>query len=385
MVDIGDKLVGLPGESGKTIGSESIAPEIGDKVAILNTIAGKQICYPVTSPTVGDKISITPALGGKRIILTRGINIPPSTNNIGIIGTENTCDIYRSIDAGLNWSYVRNLGGTLHNVLSLEYLGNGIVLAGADDVYRSTDYGLTWTSTNFVNRYFVKDVLHLGAGVVLGVGYVTSNATSGTMRSVDYGLTWSANSFGGNRLADVGSAIIGIAGDSYMSDARLYRSLDNGISWTSQTVSHIVNTRYGGSVCYLENGICLAGGGKFWASYGVARSINYGVTWSAILNYPITIDGYKRADSFCYLGNGIVLAGEQNFINRSVDYGLTWSAIACNIGYITDINHFGNGVVVAAGTVPYRSTDYGLTWQPVTSFTGSTVNSTQSVISFASP
>jgi hypothetical protein len=59
------------------------------------------------------------------------------------------------------------------------------------------------------------------------------------------------------------------------------------------------------SICYLGNGIVLAGTGVSTGDGDIYRSTDFGITWS-----PIEMGaGLEYVMSLCYLGNGIVLAG----------------------------------------------------------------------------
>ena len=79
-------------------------------------------------------------------------------------------DIYRSTDFGLTFTKVE-MGSGLEQIHSLEYCGNGIVLAGTGngtsdgDVYRSTDFGLTFTKIEmgadleFILSFILESIL----------------------------------------------------------------------------------------------------------------------------------------------------------------------------------------------------------------------------------
>ena len=129
-------------------------------------------------------------------------------------------------------------------------------------------------------------------------------------------------------------------------------------------------------ICYLEDGIILAGGSNNTAV--IARSTDFGKTWTAQNSFLVSGTAEYEFDSFAYLGNGIVLAGSNTDLGnssghpggrvwRSTDYGQTWSYSAlldATTQFIGTICNLGGGVVIAGTGSGHilRSTDYGVTW-----------------------
>jgi len=75
-------------------------------------------------------------------------------------------DLY-SQDYGLNWA---DLGALIiGSVMSVAYIGNGIVLLGdsGNRIYRSTDYGATWTNLGIIAANDIGSIAHLGNGIVV--------------------------------------------------------------------------------------------------------------------------------------------------------------------------------------------------------------------------
>jgi len=147
---------------------------------------------------------------------------------------------------------------------------------------------------------------------------------------------------------------------------------DIGRSWTDLGTIVAGGTNVY-SLCYLGNGIVLAGTGNG----EIARSTDYGRTWTNLGVIPVG-GGPQSVASLCYLGNGIVLAGTFNgkYLARSTDYGLTWVdlgpivPIGVGGGGILSLCYLGNGIALAGvgggmdGQIA-RSTDYGLTWTDI--------------------
>lgn len=289
-------------------------------------------------------------------------------------------DLSTYTETGLR-TYHNNNGGSTNGkyVSTIEYLGNGVVLAGTQSgtngrIYKSTDNGSTWSiSTTFSGINHVSDIKHLGNNIVLA-------------------------STGGHDH-----------------DGNVYRSTDAGGSWT------LVNDWGGGvyrghdnvySLEYLGNGICLHGGGYNEGDGSVWRSADYGQTWTDLRgsnssgtantgnvawdNSSIFDAGYpyfSSTDSWWvgqlkYVGNGVVLASRRSTSSgsvpdliRSTDYGINWSIVNTtflNNGQLVT-EDLGNGRVVgvtsAEGSTSsdnanvYISTDYGATWNTTPKFT----------------
>ena len=280
--------------------------------------------------------------------------------------------IQRSTDKGLLWTDLGIILGS-HDIYCLEYLGNGICLAGNSPlahILKSTDFGLTWVDKGELDipgewegnplHAVVTDLAYCGNGICLATTYWEEFIPPS-------GAAWRGS---------------------------IWRSTDYGDNWT-KVFGILEGTQYWyEAVHYLENGICLVGGGRFGR---VWRSTDYGQTWELI---DTEIGPHQKAiPEFAYLGNGIVLAvgfiptreyppvepGEENYgvVYRSTDYGLNWTEneldAVFNISYIYALEYLGGGKVLLGGVScdwtqdPYddegphdakmlRSTDFGQTW-----------------------
>ena len=147
--------------------------------------------------------------------------------------------ILRSTDYGDTWNIIFTTN--INYMISSEYCENGIVLitgihASAAPIYRSTDYGLTWTEVFSISASDTfRSLEYCGNGIVLAGsardGASSSNHDTGDMyRSVDYGKTWNlVEDFGAtvNVIADIlycGNGIV-LAGTGYgPASGYIYRS-----------------------------------------------------------------------------------------------------------------------------------------------------------------
>jgi len=245
-------------------------------------------------------------------------------------------NITRSPDKGLSWIDLGVILGA-QDIYSAEYLGNGVCLAGSNPmgrVFKSVDFGLNWVDKGTLDSQTpacVTGFANLGGGVCLASTYWYNSGTS----------------------TDQGS---------------IYKSSNWGDSWSKVFGVETDLSYYIEDVHYLENGICLAGGGKRGMIW---RSTDYGSNW---LSTSETAYGLYIVE-FTYLGNGICLAGGSNDANlfRSINYGLSWSNLGefYGITRIIALEYLGNGVCLLGGSIGFpgstgakilRSTNYGLNW-----------------------
>lgn len=165
---------------------------------------------PTSSPDSGIYKSTDDGATWSRLANSPVANSPGGTNNrysfgsigvsgngnilYGSVGTPNTGRIgyiYKSTDAGANWTLLTNSSEKEWWYYALSYDGS-IVYAiryGSDYIYRSLDQGANWTTLNTIEKYAQiscssngKNVFVATADSVTGLGkYFTSN---------DYGATW---------------------------------------------------------------------------------------------------------------------------------------------------------------------------------------------------
>ena len=277
----------------------------------------------------------------------------------GAVWLATNAGVFRSTDGGATFAPF-NKG--LNNTAVYKVVTDGTTLwagvyANANGVFRSTDGGRTWQpSSSFLNNHYIRTIAAAGGAVVAG-------GQTGTYRSTDGGATFvaartglgSANAFS---LAAYGSALY--AG---LFPSGFAKSLDGGATWTTGTAP---STSYSSAVATDGSNVVVAAGGV------VHRSVDGGASWthgSVIVptdpnNYYVY--GLSFAGGALYAG----LAGsgyiETHGLARSTDFGATWTrptGFPRNVD-VYDVVSVGGVLWAGTGQGVTRSTDGGATFAP---------------------
>lgn len=256
----------------------------------------------------------------------------------------------------------------ISGIVCTAYIGSGIVIVGASDghLLRSTDHGKNFDDLTTLSLFPINSIEYLGNGVVLAAdndvgGHIFHSGFGGTV--ANYGISWTdsgaQSAFTITKIRYLGHGVVIFTdGNGFVT-----RSADFGITWPLSIAVAAVQLN---TAEYLDNGIVLVGdnSGKIFRQTSFASG--------AFTQVTALGTGIRCIQ---YLGNGIVVAGDNNgHILRSTDFGLTWT----DLGDITGSNfivitmaYLGNGVVIAgvvqgvAGRI-FKSLDYGLFWTNLT-------------------
>jgi photosystem II stability/assembly factor-like uncharacterized protein len=273
-------------------------------------------------------------------------------------------EVYRSTDNGSAWLLVFDAGDV--SVQSVAAGLGDLVFAGTsgDGIYRSTDSGVTWTQTLDDGSVYSMLIHHSGK-VFAGVG------GTDIICSTDSGSTWTevletlyTVPFESIVESPDGTIFAGLGGVDLGCHGSVYRSTDEGLTWTELTGLWIPvlslavtnNYIYAGTSCNSTFG-------------GLYRSSDSGENWElttfALPVLSIAVDS-----------GGILFVGSDSNdgLFRSIDGASTWTeanngltnTILSSVcaGPTENLNAGGWGGL-------WHSSDIGETWEKVLDLTGS--------------
>lgn len=364
----------------------------------------------------------------------------------------NTSVIYRSYDYGTSWQTAGQAPVGAPAVLASH--GNALFLSIGGGFYRSDNGGRTWDTINFEGNVYAF-AAHDSTLVVVEGGVGT--ARHSIYYSLDFGSTWSHSNF----MADVFNSVIwdgsrfiasggnagsifisadGVdwqrikvgpagyitttyvhgttlfAGSIYMFGGSIYRSTDNGATWSpankgflALTIDEIVEHSGMLFAAREDGGIYMSRDyGSEWAhistpltdytrvtiastgdailvaknsggnnvSSGMYRTADAGTSWTRVEQ---DIDIVRNLAVSGSLAAAVVNTRKtyKYLLYTSTDGGVTWSLKpeppidAAQGGWAFDLEIAGNTIFLATDRGLYRSLDTGMTWQPVNNGLGS--------------
>lgn len=249
------------------------------------------------------------------------------------------------VPLALNAQWVTN--GNLH-ALRLE-VSNGVLFASAsaEGILRSADSGKTWSPTGFfADGHYAKcnGVVLVGAS---GISVTTGNVWEGIYRSTDNGLSWT------KAHPCSTTCCFAVAGDAILagtSDGDIYRSTNRGATW--QKVYTGLNVS---SLAAHGSTILAAQRAADWSEEdSIFRSTDLGSTWQG------NGVGYKVFST----SGGTILKATDKCLYRSIDGGLNWE-ISDSIRNILSISETPHGIFLGHSFGISRSHDNGLSWTPL--------------------
>jgi len=216
-------------------------------------------------------------------------------------------DVWRSTDNGTTWTQVNESAGwSARNAHSSVVMPDGsIVLMGGWDgsyrnnIWRSTDNGTTWTEVNegyrWSARYGHSSVTIPDGSIILMGGTESGNIYKNDVwRSTDNGTTWTKLNesagwsirYGHSSVVmpDGSIVLMGGAGDNGIFKNDVWRSMDNGETWTQVNASAGWSPTYSHSSVVMPDGsIVLMGGSGYWGGRNdIWRSTDNGATWTQV-------------------------------------------------------------------------------------------------------
>jgi len=264
--------------------------------------------------------------------------------------------VYRSTDAGANWTLMNSGLGTSNDIHAIQFLDTQtgyLVCAGGGTVRKSTDGGLTWqeswggANTTFLDLHFFDEL----TGVCVGLSNIV-------VRTTDGGLSWdsipSNSTYIMNSLDAQGDVLVACGWWG-----RTIRSTDAGLSWTEIQVG---NTEHR-SISLLPSGQAVMG-----TDGRIHGSDDLGLTWS--IRHLGTYHTRLNKVSFMDADTGVAVGwqttgGLESGLLRTTDGGRTWTNAGTG-GLGVHVNTAGQGCLGGGSGAFARTANGFATRTPVT-------------------
>ena len=208
---------------------------------------------------------------------------------------------------------------------------------------------LLWHKTSGPSGMRVYSIAVSGGGVVVGSPY-------GLFRSTNDGSSWTKlNDLYTQALASGGAVMFAELYPQDTGSGKLYRSMDHGASWTQSNTglpADIYSLCTDGKTAFAGDGI-----GRVW------RSLDTGNSWSQVLSDVVTTQSpfYYRMIA---LHGDYVFAASDEGMYRSTDNGMLWERSDTGMSQSLVYSVGFDGGLMFAGTADgiYFSNDKGATW-----------------------
>jgi photosystem II stability/assembly factor-like uncharacterized protein len=275
---------------------------------------------------------------------------PQNSNTIYAATTEG---VYKSSDAGINWSLVLNetmvmdldIDATDTTIL---YAGVGNLSSASHGLYRTNNAGASWSQLSgglpaAGDGRITVHVHQANSNIVLA--HITNRfATIGLYRSINKGLSWtllSNNSLIASFQGWYAKCLMTKPNDSskiFVGGVNLFQSIDNGISFnqvTSYTPS-LINTVPWSDLHGLITSPNDPDKLYLLTDAGLYRSNNFGLNWYWCANGYNVSQFYQGSVS--YSDSTVMIGGLQDRNSQSYNSANNWNAIGGGDGTFNAID-----------------------------------------------
>jgi uncharacterized delta-60 repeat protein len=273
-------------------------------------------------------------------------------------GDEDFTEAWTQVNASAGWSARTGHSSVAMPDGSIVLIG-GVVSDGPDgnDVWRSTDNGATWTqmtgSGGWSGSEGISSVAMPDGSIVLTGGWANGGKNC-VWRSTDNGATWtqlpdagwtgrashSSVAMPDGSIVLMGGLGLDNNGYNYTYTNDVWRSMDNGATWTQVNASAGWTGRFSHSSVVMPDGsIVLIGGYDGSVTKNdVWRSTDRGVMWTQMTGsagWPARSGPSSVAmpDGSIVLMGGYDMLGRENDVWRSTDNGATWMQVNASAGW----------------------------------------------------
>ena len=268
-------------------------------------------------------------------------------------GDESYTAPWMQMAAAAGWSAREGFSSVAMSDGSIVLMGGYNSGGHKNDVWRSTNNGATWTqmtaSAEWSARGAQRSVAMPDGSIILmgGVDNTYTNKND-VWRSTNNGATWTqmtasagwSGRYFFSSVAMPDGSIVLMGGNDGTNKNDVWRSTNNGATWTQMTASAGWSARPGSSSVVMPDGsIVLMGGNDGGYNNDVWRSTNNGATWTQVTASAgwTARDGHS---SVAMPDGSIVLMGGQdktysnkNDVWRSTNNGATWTQMTASAGW----------------------------------------------------
>ncbi len=273
-----------------------------------------------------------------------------AVSGIGLLKTVNAGATWEP--TGLNWQY--NAGQSVFRIAIDPRNGQYVLASTQQGIYRSTNSGQTFSNVRSGNFNELKrDPLNPDV-LLAGAGYPWGAADNGIYRSINNGQTWTHITTGLPSSNNIGRVVIafypanpqlvyaGICGSFSYNGSQMigiYRSLDNGLTWTQMSQN---GTNHYASQGWYDMALAVNpedGNMIFSAGLDCYRSINSGGIFTQLTRWwqDFGRPDYVHADQhelvFHPTNSGELWDVTDGGIFRSTNLGTSWTEMSN--GFIT--------------------------------------------------
>ena len=272
--------------------------------------------------------------------------------------------VFKSSNLGISWTLIYN-GNPGNRINSIYSNGSSIFLATKFGILNSVNNGMTWTEKN--NNLMLEGINSLAFSD--DNNKIFSASTIGVHYSPDNGVNWETRS--NNLPAAIVNSVFKCSNGDILAGLRnlgIYRSSNDGISWQPSN-NGISTYAIFKNIRNSPNGYVFAVGEPsfFDDTLKLYRSSDNGLSWTSIL-LPQTNSSFNNITIDASGNLFISLSSFTSAMLKSTDNGNSWSETQLpQFLFIENFTSSGNDLYLTSSGTIFKSTDMGVSWTQINS------------------
>lgn len=270
--------------------------------------------------------------------------------------------IFKSTDNGVTWAPVNTGLGNI-SVYKLFKFGTDLYAGTSTEVYKSTNNGASWSSSSIgIPSSVVTSFASIGTNLFAGT-------STGAYISSNNGLTWSPI----NTTIGSSRTLLGSIGTNLFAGTNngIFMSSNNGISWSnvSSNLPAVSTTtlNYIKSLSVVGGTIFVSKNKATFSNSGLYKSNNNGTSWTDCNTGIIGLDGvnFQYINSVSSFGANLVLGSDLG-VHISYDGGNTWQSLGLGLTNQTNcLKVKGSEIYCGTNNGLYVTSNSGATWNSI--------------------